>query len=130
MRQASITEIATPRPDLFAFAVNGRLHADDIEAMARVLQDAFTRLGEVDILIIMRHWEGIDAGAAFDWQALKAQARASLHVRKYAVVGAPVWAAAMINLLSPLTPVEEKTFALAEEESAWAWVGGRAATAA
>lgn len=130
LRTSSITRIATERTDLFAFAVTGRIHADDIEAMARLLQDAFTRLGEVDILIVMRHWDGIDAGAAFDWQALKAQARAGFHVRRYAVVGAPAWAAAMINLLSPLTPVEEKTFELAEEAHAWAWVGGQPATTA
>jgi hypothetical protein len=39
------------------------------------------------------------------------------------VVGAPRWVEAMINLFSPLTPVEEKTFELSEVDEAWAWVG-------
>jgi hypothetical protein len=28
----------------------------------------------------------------------------------------------MINLFSPLTPIEEKTFELAEVDAAWRWV--------
>ena len=124
MAHGSLTQIATARPDLFAFEVRGRIHEPGIEAMARTLQRAFDRMGEVDILIIMRHWDGIDLCAAFDWESLKAQARANSHVRKYAVVGAPGWAEAMINLLSPLTPVDEKTFDLAAEAEAWTWIGG------
>lgn len=123
MEVPSIVRMDTVRPDLFAFGIEGRIHKPDMEAMARVLQDAFDRLGVVDILIVMRRWEGIDAGAAFDWQALKAQARANSHVRRYAVVGAPAWAKAMINLLSPLTPVDEKTFGGGEEAAALAWIG-------
>lgn len=123
MDQRTITQLATLRRDLFAFEINGRIHKPDIEWMARTLEGAFRAQDQVDILIIMRNWQGIDLGAAFDGEALAAQARANSHVRKYAVVGAPGWAEAMINLFSPLTPVEEKTFALAEEQEAWAWVG-------
>lgn len=125
MDRPAITQLGTTRPDLFAFEVNGRIHSADIEMMARTLQNAFDSLGTVDILIVMRKWEGLDMGAAFDGEALRAQARAAAHVRKYAVVGAPGWAEAMITLLSPLTPVEEKTFDLAAEDQAWAWIGGR-----
>ena len=128
MAGSSIAQVLTTRPDLFAFEVRGRIREADIEAMARTLGSAFDRLGTVDILIVMRHWDGIDMGAAFDGEALKAQARAAAHVRKYGVVGAPAWAKAMINLLSPLTPVAEETFELAEEDKAWAWVGGRPAS--
>lgn len=122
--QRAITRIHTPRSDLFAFAIHGRIRKADIEWMAGTLQEAFTRLGQVDILIVMKRWDGIDISAAFDGKALSAQAEANSHVRKYGVVGAPGWAAAMINLLSPLTPVAEKTFDLAEEEEAWAWIEG------
>ena len=127
MHVSSITPLACSRSDLFAFEVSGRVRKTDIEAMARTLLAAFDELGTVDIIILMRDWEGLDMGAAFDGEALKAQARANAHVRKYAVVGAPAWAKAMINLFSPLTPVEEKTFELAEEQQAWAWIGGQPA---
>lgn len=128
MSGSSIAQVQTTRPDLFAFEVRDRIRQADIEAMARTLETAFDRLETVDILIVMRHWDGIDMGAAFDGEALKAQARAAAHVRKYCVVGAPAWARAMINLFSPLTPVEEKTFDLAEEDQAWAWIGGHPAS--
>lgn len=127
MAGSSIAHLLTTRPDLFAFEVRGRIHQNDIESMARTLESAFDRLGTVDILIVMRQWDGLDASAAFDGEALKVQARAAAHVRKYGVVGAPAWASAMINLLSPLTPVEERTFALGEEDAAWSWIGGQPA---
>lgn len=127
MTGSSIAPLLTTRPDLFAFEVRGRIRETDIEAMARTLDSAFDRLGTVDILIVMRHWDGLDASAAFDGEALKVQVRAAAHVRKYGVVGGPAWAKAMINLFSPLTPVEERTFDLSEEDQAWAWIGGRPA---
>ena len=127
MTSSSIAQQLTTRPDLFAFEVRGRIREADIEAMARTLESAFDRLGTVDILIIMRHWEGLDMAAAFDGPALKAQGRAAAHVRKYGVVGAPLWAKAMINLFAPFTPVEERTFELAKEDEAWRWIGGRPA---
>ena len=40
-------------------------------------------------------------GAVFDLEAMKAQAQSTRHVRKYAVVGAPDWAEAMINFFAP-----------------------------
>ena len=124
MPHRAVTPLATSRPDLFAFDVRGRIHKPDIEWMAETLQAAFAGLERVDLLILMRDWDGIDIGAALDPEALSVQARASRHVRKYAVVGAPAWAQAMINLLSPLTPVEEKTFDLAQAADAWTWIGG------
>lgn len=125
MAAPAITQLNTPRPDLFAFEVIGRIHESDIESMARTLISAFERLGTVDMLIIIRHWDGLDLGAAFDGEAMKAQFKANAHVRKYAVVGAPGWAKAMINAFSPFTPVEERTFDLPQEEEAWSWVEDR-----
>lgn len=124
LTERAITRLANTRSDLFAFEVRGRIEKDDITEMARTLDAAFTRHDKVDILILMKDWEGIAPGAVFDPKALATQARANTHVRRYAVVGAPAWASMMINLFSPLTPVEEKTFDLAEEREAWAWVEG------
>lgn len=126
MEQPAITQLATHRGDLFAFEVAGRIREADIEGMARMLTAAFERLDVVDVLIVMRRWEGIDLGAVFDREGLAAQARANSHVRRYGVVGAPAWAEAMIRLFAPLTPVTEKTFDRAEEEEAWAWIEGDA----
>jgi hypothetical protein len=55
-------------------------------------------------------------------KALGVQARSIRHVRKYGVVGAPGWARAMIELSDHLSPVDAKTFDLAEEAQAWSWI--------
>ena len=122
MAPRSIRAIPTALPPLYAFEVAGRIAAPDVEWMAGVLEAAFEAHETVDILIVMRDYQGLDIGAAFDPKALRAQARAAAHVGRYAVVGAPDWAETMIDLFSPVSPVEAKTFDLEDEAAAWAWV--------
>jgi hypothetical protein len=119
----SITEGRSPRADLLVFEVRGRITKPDIEWMARLVDEAFDRLGEVDMLILMRDYQGVDAGAALDLEALGVQARALRHVRRYGVVGAPAWARLMIEVVDPITPVDARTFDVAYEADAWAWIG-------
>ena len=76
----------------------------------------------VDIILIMSNYDGAELSAVFNAEALKSQADSVKHVRKYCVVGAPLWAKAMINAFSPLSPIDAKTFDLDEEAAAWAWV--------
>ena len=118
----SIVSLPTDRPTLHAFEVRGKITKPDIERMAEQMKAAFEVQDEVDILISITDWDGIELGAAFDARSMSAQAQANRHVRKYAVVGAPGWAKAMINLFSPLTPVEEKTFEREDIDDAWRWV--------
>jgi hypothetical protein len=118
----SIVRRDSPRADLLIFEIRDKITKPDIEWMAAQADAAFDRLGEVDMLIVMSNYDGADLGAIFDGDSLGVQARAARHVRRYAVVGAPAWAEAMINLMAPLTPVEEKTFSLADEAVARRWV--------
>lgn len=124
MEDGAIERLSASRPDLLAFEVRGRISKPEVEAMAAEVAAAFDSIEEIDLLIIIREWHGMDLDAAFDWESLKVQGRAGMHVRKYAVVGAPAWAAVMINALSPFTPVEERTFDLAREADAWEWIRG------
>jgi hypothetical protein len=107
---------------LLAFEIADKISKVDIEDMARQIEEAFDAHDRVDILLIMSDFEGLDAGAVFDGEALGAQVRSIRHVRKYGVVGAPAWARAMIEFSDFLSPVEAKTFDLAEEAEAWAWI--------
>lgn len=122
MNQPSIKRLPTDRSTLHAFQVNSKITKTDIEWMAGEIKAAFAAQGTVDMLIVIEHWDGIEIGAVFDAKSVSAQAQANSHVRRYGVVGAPAWAAAMINIFSPLTPIEEKTFDLSQVEEAWAWV--------
>lgn len=125
--QPAIRSVETGRTDLLGFEVWGKIGTDDIERMAGAVEAAFDAVDIVDIIIVMHHYDGMELAAAFDPAGMRAQARAVRHVRKYAVVGAPGWAEVMINLMSPLSPVEARTFSLNEEAEAWAWVRTAAA---
>jgi hypothetical protein len=83
---------------------------------------AFDAYDHIDILLIMARFDGMDAGAVFDREALGAQVRSVRHVRKYGVVGAPAWARAIIEFADFLSPVDAKTFDLEQEADAWAWI--------
>ncbi len=120
----SINLLPSERADLRVFEVVAKITQTDIEWMAEQVSAAFDAHKRIDMLIIMRNYEGAELGAIFDAEAFKAQLRSARHVRRYAVVGAPAWASTMINLFSPLTPVEEKTFAIEQEREARAWVDG------
>ncbi len=118
----AIKRRAHPRGTLLAFDIAGKISKGDIEDMARQIDDAFDAYDRIDILLIMSDFEGLEAGAVFDREALGAQVRSIRHVRKYGVVGAPAWARAMIEFADLLSPVEAKTFDLADEAAAWAWI--------
>jgi hypothetical protein len=124
LRRGAIRRRAAWRPDFFEFEVRGRIRAGDLGAMARLLEAAFARWDEIDVLIAMPDWQGIDAGAALHPRALRAQARSNAHIRRYAVVGPPDWAGRMIEAFDPLTPVDARVFAPGAEAEARAWVLG------
>lgn len=118
----SIVSASSERADLLCYEVLRKIEKEDIEWMASGVEAAFNRFDVVDILLVMRNYDGAELGAIFDAKALKAQAESARHLRRYAVVGAPLWAKAMINLFSPVSPVEARTFDLEEESEALAWV--------
>ena len=119
----AIRHLSSERPDLLVFEVAGKIHRGDIESMAQVVDAAMESLDEIDILLIFAVFEGATLGAIFDGDAARVSLRSAAHVRKYGVVGAPALAEAMINLFDPLSPVEARTFDLAEIEQARAWIG-------
>ncbi len=122
LSKAAIRRLPQPRLTLLAFEIAGKISKADIEGMARQVDEAFDAHDRVDMLLIMTDFEGMDAGAVFDREALAAQVRSVRHVRKYGVVGAPAWARAMIEFSDFLSPVDAKTFDLAEVAAAWAWI--------
>ena len=118
----SIIRREAPRPDLLAFEVRDRITKPDIEWMASIADEAMKTFDEIDMLIVMSNYEGSDAGAVFDGYAMGVQARSVAHVRRYCVVGAPMFARAMIGISGFVTPVETKTFDLEDEHKGWAWL--------
>lgn len=118
----SVIQRDSPRPDLLAFEIRDRITKADIEWMSEVTDTAMQSLDTIDMLIVMSNYEGSDLGATFDGYAASVKARSLAHIRRYVVVGAPAFAKAMIDLSGFVMPVETKTFDLADEAAAWAWL--------
>lgn len=118
----SVVQRDAPRPDLVAFEIKDKITKPDIEWMSSLTDQAMQQHEQIDMLLIMSNYEGSDFGAKFDGYANSVKARSVAHIRKYVVVGAPAFAEAMIKLSGLIMPVETKTFDLADEDAAWAYL--------
>lgn len=118
----SVVQRDAPRPDLVAFEIKDKITKPDIEWMSAVTDRAMQAHDKIDMLLIMSNYEGSDLGATFDGYATSVKVRSVAHIRHYVVVGAPAFAEAMIKLSGLVMPVETKTFDLAEEAKAWAYL--------
>ncbi len=95
----TVTEIATDNPAVHAFEFRGGARAEDVAAMARHMEAVFDQGGEVSILLRMRDYDMGDAYRSTGLATMQAQMRSPWHVAKYAVVGAPPAARAMIETM-------------------------------
>ncbi|MCJ2011498.1 STAS/SEC14 domain-containing protein [Methylobacterium sp. J-076] len=118
----SIVQRDAPRPDLLAFEIRDKITRPDIEWMSALTDQAMQAHKTIDMLIVMANYEGSELGATFDGYATSVKARSVAHIRHYVVVGAPAFAEAMIKLSGLIMPVETKTFDLADEAAAWAYL--------
>lgn len=118
----SIVQRDAPRADLLAFEIKDKITRADIEWMSSIADAAMKAHDKIDMLLIMSHYEGSELGARFDGYANGVMARSVAHIRHYVVVGAPLFARAMITLSGAVLPVETKTFDLADEPAAWAYL--------
>jgi hypothetical protein len=71
----SIVRRDSPRPDLLAFDVRGKISKPDIEWMASIAEAAMNAQDEIDMLIVMSNYEGPDVGAIFDRDKRSASVR-------------------------------------------------------
>jgi len=120
---AHITQLQVDEPSVFAFVIHGEVSQDDMKRMAATMNAAFDTHDSVSMLLIFAPYEGSETGAGLNVETLKSQFRSLRHVEKYAVVGAPRAAAALINTMGSLIPVEARTFDAADEQEAWRFVG-------
>lgn len=118
----SIAQLPSERPDLLVFEVRDAIPAEDMSWMADEVDQAFSSLGTIDLLILMRNYRGAEAASAIDPKVMKVQWRSLGNIRRYGVVGAPAWARVMIELFDVIIPVDAKTFDLGEEEEARRWM--------
>lgn len=123
----TIQEIPTDTETVFAFRILDEVRSEDLHEMAAQMNARFDRHDDVNMLLFFESDGGREAGATFDLEVLKSQARSLDKVSRYAVVGAPDTAATMVERFGAVLPVESKAFDTGQEEAAWAFVGARPA---
>lgn len=121
----AIRRIESGRSDLLEFEVVSKIRRADIEGMAQAVDAAMDAHKMIDILLVFTDFEGVTLGALFDGEAMRVGLRSNTHVRRYAVVGAPAVAEAMIRLFDPVSPVAARTFDLDQLAEARTWVEGK-----
>ena len=121
-RGPAIRRAESGRPDLLVFEVTAKIHRADIEAMAHAVDAAMETPTKIDILLVFTVFDGATLSAMFDGDAAQVSLRSNANVRRYAVVGAPAFAEAMIKIFDPLSPVDARTFDLEHLDEARAWI--------
>ena len=127
MTSPTIRRIPSTNEGVYAFEIDGRVTSEEMEGIARTMNDAFDTHESVDMLMIFKRYDGSEVGAGFDWESVKSRFRSLTKVRRYVVVGAPEGAADMIEVMGKLIPVHAMTFESSEIDAAWAAVDARPA---
>src|SRR5690606_18930966 len=97
----NVRRIDTDREDAFAFEVTGRIESSDIENMYGLLEGAYQLHDQIDVIVFIHDYEGVDWSGAWKRQSVLEKMQALKHIRKYAVVGGPTWMPAVISLVRP-----------------------------
>ena len=116
----TVRRIGVDKPSVYAFEILGKVSAEDMESMAKIMNAAFDAHEEkVDMMLIFTEYDGSEAGALFDGDVISSRFKSLTNVDKYVVVGAPDSAETMLNMFGKIMPVEAHTFDMSEIDKAW-----------
>jgi hypothetical protein len=118
----SVHLIETTRPDVIAFEVNGRIRRDDMHLLIRAFEQALGAHERLRVLVRVAHFDGITLEALREEGLASMKMQGWRQVERYALVGGPVWLAAMTGWVAPMTRIQTRHFDAAREEEAWRWL--------
>ena len=124
---STIRQIPADRGDLYIFEVTGHMNAEDVRRVYATLNDAYDKLGTIDLMVKLTDYEGFDWKAAFADTTYTAKTRSLKHIRRYAVVGGPAWIRSLIDVFDPFFHVEMQTFETGQDDEALAWLNEKPA---
>ena len=124
----AVRQVATDRPDLYAFDLVGGISPADVENFYGLLEAAYTLHPTIDVLVRVVDQEGVDPADASRQTLDAGKKHAAKHVRRCALVGNT---RAMPEIKVFFGPsVEVRQFAGSEEAAAWQWIEGAPVEAA
>lgn len=125
IQSENINQIPTDTPQVYAFRIKEGVGADEMTALAKVIEAAFERHDTIRMLLVLQDFGMADAVRSLSLKSMVTQARSIAHVSHYAVVGAPAVAAVMIETFDKVSPVSADVFSSDEESEAWTFVDAR-----
>lgn len=126
LAKRSVRQIRTTENTVYAFVISGQVDDDAAEAMATVMNEAFDRHDKVSMLLDLSAFTGSDWESFLERDVIRSRWRSLSHVERYAVIGAPDYAARMIATMDKLIPVDARAFHAGERDAAWQFVGAQA----
>ncbi len=111
------------RPDVLGFEIDGKVSAEEVEALVRAFQPALDRGEPLRVVGRVRDIGGVEMSAFANRGYFEMKSRLLRHVERYAVVGGPDWLTSWVSMLDPLFRVDMRHFQANEEAQAWSWVG-------
>lgn len=106
------------------FAFDQTLDHAQVLEMARVVDDAIGSGAKLRLLLDLRKTEAIAIGAFLSPKGFLTSIRSIGPVSRYAVVGAPAVAAAVVEGFGAILPLESRAFDAGEIADARRWVAG------
>jgi hypothetical protein len=107
---------------ILTFAFDDTLDHNQVLVMARAVETAMAQGDELALLLDMRTTEHVSPGAFLSAEGMWTSLRSVGPMRRYAVVAAPAIAAAAVEAMGKILPLESRAFDAEEIEAARAWV--------
>ena len=123
--EPSIDRIETTSPNVIAFAVNGRIRADDMRLVIAASEAAMAAHGQVRVLLRVQGFEGVGLDALRQEGLAAMKLKGLRQVERYALVGGPAWMASVASWFPPLGRAQVRHFDLDREDEAWQWLEAR-----
>ncbi|WP_419911096.1 STAS/SEC14 domain-containing protein [Hoeflea sp.] len=122
LRHPALTQLETERDDVYAFEIDGHLTTEEVEKVYQVLEKAYEKHDKISLLMRIGRYDGFDWETLLSDTAYVGKVHAIRHMKRYAIVGGPSWAAGATRFFSPLFRLDVRHFELDNETEAWKWV--------
>ena len=118
----------TTKDNVLGFEVDGVVGSGDLGSLIDKFNTFLKNHDKVRLLNRIKHIDGINPSVFFQSGLISMKFAALQKVERYAIVGAPGWAKAIIDKVSPaFGEMEIRTFPADQEDAAWNWLEAKPA---
>lgn len=121
-RRAGLRLIPTSSPGTYAYEWDGEITRATVEHVMGRLRRELEKHDEVRVIGLIDHVGSVQPSALLQSSLLRLKQLGFHKLERYALVGGPAWLARVIAVLGPLSGVEMRHFARADEGDAWSWI--------